>query len=1170
MENVEDKSSSWLDRPLIGKFKITWETVILAAIFLLAIISRFYLLEPRVMSHDENIHVYHNAWSLFTGQGYRHDPLSHGPFQTVVVALSYFLFGDSDTSARIPAVLFSIATVLFTWNYRRYLGKTGTIVAMVLMLISPYMLYYGRYVRNEAFAAFSGLLMVWGMLRFLETGKARYTYWVTLAIVLHFTAKETSFIYAAQALLFLGLYFVFRISQIKRVEPGKQLGFLISFIVSIVLLGAGGMIGFLSHRAGALSATETAAPALPGEALQILPGTSMSPLVLILLILGVFFLFVAAYFLIRGLSWRGLCKDRSFSLLVLIGTLVLPQLSAFVLNFLKWNIPLNASEVIALTNSDILRMAAVLVPMFIISIMVGLLWNSRLWLINAGIFYAWYILFYTTIFTNGAGFFTGTVGSLGYWLAQQEVNRGSQPWYYYALVQIPIYEYLVALASLFGFGLLLFRRKPKLENQRTPLDENILSDLDIPTPIVQDEVLENEAVSSGWVNADIVDTSVPVELEHKPPVEEIESVPALPMLAFFVLSSLVAFSIAGEKMPWLTVHITWPMILFGGWAIGYVIDGTNWSIFHQRRGWIMLLVLVIFLISSLSTLGALLGDQPPFQGKSLDQLQATSTFLFPFLVAIISGIVLANLVASWSIPQFLRIFTLTIFACLAVLTARTAYQANYINYDNANELLVYAHSAGGVKEVMKQVEEISLRTSDGLGLPVAFDGEYPFWWYLRNYKNAQYYGANPTRSLREMPVIIVGSSNFGKIEPIVGQAYDEFDYIRLWWPNQDYFNFTWDRIKGALLDPQMRKALFQIWLNRDYSQYGIATGRDMSLENWQPSERMRLYIRKDIASKIWEYGSAPMAAEPILADPYEGKQIELVADQVFGSPGAEPGQFQRPRDLQVAPDGSLYVADTDNNRIQHLAADGTVLTTWGTFGDISIGQAPGGTFYQPWGIALGPDGSVYVADTWNHRIQKFSAQGEFIKMWGYFGQAERPEGFWGPRDVAVDAEGRVFVTDTGNKRVVVFDADGNYLTQFGSAGFAAGEFDEPVGITIDSDGLVYVADTWNQRIQVFQEDEFGNFNPLKSFDVAAWYGQSLDNKPYLAVNQDGLLFVADPEGYRVLVFKTSGEFLNYWGDYGAGDNQFGLAAAVGVDGEGGVWVSDAGNSRVMHFSYPLP
>jgi len=70
----------------------------------------------------------------------------------------------------------------------------------------------------------------------------------------------------------------------------------------------------------------------------------------------------------------------------------------------------------------------------------------------------------------------------------------------------------------------------------------------------------------------------------------------------------------------------------------------------------------------------------------------------------------------WPLSHLLRLMTLTVFASLALLTARAAYQSSYINYDDANELLVYAHSAGGVKEVMSQVEAISRRTADGLGL----------------------------------------------------------------------------------------------------------------------------------------------------------------------------------------------------------------------------------------------------------------------------------------------------------------------------------------------------------------------------------------------------------------------------------------------------------------------
>jgi DNA-binding beta-propeller fold protein YncE len=203
-------------------------------------------------------------------------------------------------------------------------------------------------------------------------------------------------------------------------------------------------------------------------------------------------------------------------------------------------------------------------------------------------------------------------------------------------------------------------------------------------------------------------------------------------------------------------------------------------------------------------------------------------------------------------------------------------------------------------------------------------------------------------------------------------------------------------------------------------------------------------------------------------------------------------------------------------------------------------------------------------------VQKFSAQGEFQTMWGYFGQGEQPDAFWGPRDVAVDSAGRVYVTDTGNKRVVVFDGNGNFITQFGSAGMGAGQFDEPVGLTIDAKGLVYVADTWNQRIQVFQEDEQGNFVPLRSWDFLGWYGQSLDNKPYLAVDNHGSVFAADPEGYRIVQFSDTGAAVRSWGDYGTGMDTFGLPASVAVAPDGSVWVVDTANSRLMRFILPKP
>ncbi len=643
------------------------------------------------------------------------------------------------------------------------------------------------------------------------------------------------------------------------------------------------------------------------------------------------------------------------------------------------------------------------------------------------------------------------------------MNRGSQPWYYYWLVQIPIYEYLPALGSFLALGLFFFRKR---------------------------------------FNLDFSSSS-----EQDPPV------PVIPLLGFLSVTGLIAYSIAGEKMPWLTVHIALPMILLSGWAIGVIVDRIDWSLFKRHRGWLTLLVLAIFVVTFFIILGSLLGSNPPFQGKELNQLRQTSTFVLASLIWIVSGISLYYLLISWPREQFVKVFILSIFALLGILTLRTSISANYYNYDNANELLVYAHSARGVKDALSQIEEISRRTTDGQAINVAYDNEtsYPYYWYFRNYPNARFYGKDPSRSLRESAAILVGEPNYAKIEPVVGEAYYQQDYIRLWWPNQDYYGLTLQRIWDAVKNPEMRQALFRIWLDRDYSEYGKVVGKDMSLPNWSPAVKMRLYIRKDIASSLWNYGIAP-TEEEIVADPYDGKGIDLSADKVIGSFGEAPGQLNRPRDLAIAEDGSIYVADTDNHRIQHFSQDGTFIHEWGGFGDITTGEAPGGTFNQPWGIALGLDGSVYVADLWNHRIQKFTPDGKFVKMWGYFGQGEAPEAFWGPRDVEVDSTGQVFVVDTGNKRVVIFDADGNFVTQFGSVGMALGQFDEPVGITLNREDRVFIADTWNQRIQIFEKGEDGNYLPVKEWEVYAWFGESLDNKPYLDIDQQGFLYVTDPEG----------------------------------------------------------
>jgi predicted membrane-bound mannosyltransferase/streptogramin lyase len=1231
MEN--EQKTSWLERPIHPALPaITNEFAIFAGIIILAIITRFYNLEARVMSHDESLHTYF-SWLLYRGQGYQHTPMMHGPFQFHILALTYFIFGVSDLTARIPAVLFSIATVWMVWYWRRYLGNWGALVAGLMMVLSPYMLYYGRYVRNESYAGFAGIFLLYGILRYMDTGGKRYLYMVTLATVLHFTAKETAFIYTAQALLFLGIYFISRITRKPWEEnPGLYRVFIIILAVVVLLGGIGVGLGYLSRNSGTIAGGETVVPANPTGTTSplALPSSGIKPSE-ILLGLALLGMLAGVYVLLKGYGWKNILKERSFDLMLLLFTFVLPMLSAFLLDMFKSTlnvtIPTDAASVNALDARALGIIGAILILLFILSIAIGMLWN-RDWWKYAVLFWGIFTILYTTVFTNAAGFFTGAIGSLGYWIVQQGVERGSQPVYYYFLVQIPIYEFLPAmgtiLAIIVGAIKLYKRESPDVEQPASEFDDIALE--------------EPEAVPNGEpIGAD--------------PVPGSNFGLFYGLMTWWCITSVVAFSFAGERMPWLTYHMAWPMILFTGWVMGVFIDTLvkQWTTSEKPGRMVLsILVLTVFILALFNTLRALFGANPPFQGTDLVQLQATASFLVPLACAILSGALLAYLMkdelvslgivvlfvlalvtfvssvingaslmsfasmggadaalmsSGWlrfgtalvalagSIigvfilsrlqrgSTFISLFILTIFSLLLLQTARTSFRANYVLYDDAMEYLVYAHGATGVKDVMKQVEEVSKRTAGGLNAVVAYDASapdtgvsWPLVWYLRDY-TAQRSFDKPTRSLREAVAVIVDQKNFEQIEGALGNEFYRFDYIRMWWPNQDYFNLDRSRILNAITNPQIREGIFDIWFNRDYTEYAQATGSSaMTLTTWQPSDQMRLYIRKDIASKIWNYGVGPSQA-PVTEDPYKAGSIMLAADQIFSSDRYPPG-LNAPREIANGLNGDLYVADSRNHRILHIASDGSLLQEWGSFADIATGNAPQDTFNEPWGVAVGPDGSVYVTDTWNHRVQKFTTDGKPITMWGQYGQPlpdvpESKSSFWGPRGIAVDQNGHVYVADTGNKRIAVFDSDGNYLTEFGSAGFEPGQFDEPVGVAVGNDGVVYVTDTWNQRVQSFSPSADGlTFLPLAQWDVNGWFGQSLENKPFIAVDTNNNVFITDPEGYRVIEFTSNGQFIRTWGDFGTGDAEIGLASGVNVDANGDVWVTDAVNNRILKYKLP--
>lgn len=213
------------------------------------------------------------------------------------------------------------------------------------------------------------------------------------------------------------------------------------------------------------------------------------------------------------------------------------------------------------------------------------------------------------------------------------------------------------------------------------------------------------------------------------------------------------------------------------------------------------------------------------------------------------------------------------------------------------------------------------------------------------------------------------------------------------------------------------------------------------------------------------------------------------------------------RGIAVRNDGNLVFGDEDPGTTRMVEMDstnGNVLRTWGSFG------SGDGQFNFPVGTAASRTSSrVYVLDYHNQRVQAFDLLGgawSFAFKWGGAGSADGQ--FNNPEGICTDAAGNVYVADSANNRVQKFTAAGSHLKTIGSAGSGLGQLNGPNGVTVDDQGCLYVAEFWNDRIQKFAPDG----TPLALIGV----GQLLH--PYTASWHGGEVFVIDTYNHRVAVF----------------------------------------------------
>ena len=289
------------------------------------------------------------------------------------------------------------------------------------------------------------------------------------------------------------------------------------------------------------------------------------------------------------------------------------------MTLLGWN-PIDYNSTLSLA-----RTGAFVVFFFLLAILIGWWWNPRVWLMNAFLFYAIFTVFYTTFFTNGFGFFTGIVGALGYWIAQQGVERGSQPWYYFILIQIPVYEYLAALGTLLAaYFALRYNRLFQFSAFAPAITIRLLCQsiqcLKAPGTagrrICFPEAFPEEMPEVTYGVDELPDgLETGGDLLDQPPLsgttalDELYSIPhRLPVLGllFLVSDQSVAYSVAGEHAL-ATVHIALPFLL----PPGGVWD--SWRILSigsagSMKGLVAALLLPVVLASLSGTLGPLMDN----------------------------------------------------------------------------------------------------------------------------------------------------------------------------------------------------------------------------------------------------------------------------------------------------------------------------------------------------------------------------------------------------------------------------------------------------------------------------------------------------------------------------------------------------------------------------------
>ncbi len=274
----------------------------------------------------------------------------------------------------------------------------------------------------------------------------------------------------------------------------------------------------------------------------------------------------------------------------------------------------------------------------------------------------------------------------------------------------------------------------------------------------------------------------------------------------------------------------------------------------------------------------------------------------------------------------------------------------------------------------------------------------------------------------------------------------------------------------------------------------------------------------------------------------------------FGADRGGHGKFNWPKGMAIDGKGNIWVADTYNQRVQEFSASGAYIRQFGSWG------TGNGQMEYPTGIAVDGAGHVWITDIGAQRVEEFSETGAYLAQFGSEGtangQLKKPEG------IAVDSKGNIWVVDTGNNRVQEFNSKLEYVAQFGGEGSGNGQFKAPRRVVVDAKGNIWISDGTNCRIQEFNEKrEF-----VRTFGSCGSGNGQLNDPQGMTLDGAGHLWVADENNDRIEEFTEEGVYVSQFSKYGTGNGFLSEEEGVALDSEGDLWVLDTGNARLQRFT----